>query len=207
MNHLTDFNLIDILIDFVSTNSQVILKGLVIPAILSILTSVINAIKLFYSNSREKNQYLDLLKINYSSVEAVYNTIKQFKRISQIYSINILLFGLILGCLYFPLFLYVFSKSAHFLEFVKKYILLANISDICYFYYALLFLVFVPTLINLTMCLFCCKLIKSKRLLTEKDKDFCKLRNSQILAYFLFWFSMGLILGPYVLGIIMLYIL
>jgi hypothetical protein len=118
-----------------------------------------------------------------------------------------LLFGLILGCLYFQLFLYVFSKSAHFFEFFKKYILLANISDIGYFYYALLFLVFVPTLINLTMCLFCCKLIKSKRLLIEKNNDFCKLRNSKILAYFLFWFAMGLILGLYILGIIMLYIL
>lgn len=202
MNPLTDFNFIG----FISTNSKVILKGLVIPAILSILTSVINTIKLFYSNSLEKNRYHDLLRINYSSVEAVDNTIKQFKRISQIYSINILFFGLVLGCSYFPLFLDVFSKSAHFSEFFEKYILLADMSYISNLCYLLLILVIGPISFNSIVGLFCCKLIKSKRLLNENDNDFCKLRNSQTLAYFLFWFFVGLILGPYVLGIVMLYV-
>ncbi|AKB51048.1 TPR domain protein, putative component of TonB system [Methanosarcina barkeri str. Wiesmoor] len=198
------------LVDLLATNRQEIISHLVFPIILTIFTSIftstISAIQLHYLDLKEKNRYLNLLKINYPSVEAVVDTIKQFKRISHIYFVHILLFGLFLGELFSLLFIFTFSKLDIISKLFRKYISLTNISDIGLYCYALFLLVIMPVLIYLTVYLLCC-FIKSKCPLTKIDNDFCKLRNSQILSYFSYWLSVGLILGPYVFGTLFVYIM
>ena len=188
-----------------------IISELVIPTILSILTSVftsiVGIIRLQYSNLQEKNRYINLLKLNSPSVEAVVNTINQFKRISQIYFVYILLLGLFLGGSFPLLFIYVCLKSYYITNFFQKYIALTDINNIDLLSYIVFLFTLLPALIILSLYLICCKLIKSRRPLTTNDNDFCKLRSSQILSYFSFWLSVGLITGPYALGIFIVYVM
>ncbi len=180
-----------------------ILTGLVFPAILAILTYVISSIRLHYSSSKEKNQYLDLLKINYPSVNAAYNVIKQFKKISQVLSIYYLFIGSVFGFLY-SIIIYLFCIPFFDSEFYQRYIQLIDISDTIRDCYQIFFVVFVSTLIIKISRLSYCKWVwfnlksfKSNRPLTENDNDFCELKESQKSEYYGLWKQVGLILGPY----------
>jgi tetratricopeptide (TPR) repeat protein len=180
-----------------------ILTGLVFPAILAILTFVISSIRLQYSSSKEKNRYIDLLKINYPSVNAAYSVMNQFKKISQVFSIYYLFIGFIFGVIY-SFIIILFSIPFFDSEFYQRYIQLIDISGKISDCYKISLVVFVSTLIikisRLSYCnsvWFNLKSFKSNRPLTEKDNDFCELKESQKSEYYGLWKQVGLILGPY----------
>jgi tetratricopeptide (TPR) repeat protein len=189
--------------DLLTKNFQIILSNLVFPIILIIFASFASEIRLQYFNSQEKNQYIKLLKINCPNIEEVVQIKEQFREFSQVYFIYILFIGLFIGIL-FPLSFISICVNVNYIISFLNYITLTNTSDSSFLYFLVVLFLLFPALINLIVYQVCSTLIKTKLPLNEKENDFCKLKGSQIILYFLYWLSIGFIIGPYVLGVISL---
>jgi hypothetical protein len=196
----------------ISQNSTNIANGLVYPLIIIALTSIGSGIRLYYLSLQGKNRYITLLKINFPHIDTFLKTIENFKRMSQVFFIEFLVIGAILGGLIegiLSLLLFVLIAFSKYIGYVidsynatfQSLVVFPIIICLSILIILKIYLLLSKHSIIERFLMFVFNFIRNNPKVTE----FGELNDSQKIDYYVKWFFLGLIIGIYASSLIMLF--